>query len=117
MSDGVLAERVGRGDLLLLRGATNRVGVLWEQDAGHGFKPMDLTDWDCRFEMDGPDGSTWYTRPCDAAGPDGEACVYMPPQAFNADIWRARTSGSWRMTAAKDDVTEMLGCGYWTMTK
>lgn len=43
---------------------------------------VDLADWDCLFELDGPDGSTWYTRPCDAAGPDGKACVYMPSPGF-----------------------------------
>jgi hypothetical protein len=114
---GVLAESEGRGDYRLLRNVTNRLGVLWERDSGDGFKPVDLTDYKCMFEMRmaGSDGVV-YSRACDAHGLDGVAAVYIPPEAFAAAVWAARRSGEWRMTASKDGITELLGSGYWHLT-
>lgn len=38
--NGVLAENNGRGDILLLRGITNRLAVKWERDQRcGGFEP------------------------------------------------------------------------------
>lgn len=112
---GVISESVGRGDLLLLRNVTNRVGVKWERlsDPQKGYEPVDLTDWDCAFELLSPDGDVWYRRSCDAHGTDGLAAVYIPPDAFTADVWFGRKSGEWKITATKNNVTELLGWGYW----
>ena len=111
---GVLAENVGRGDILLLRGITNRLAVKWERDTGSGLQPVDLTDYICTFELrlPGSDGVA-YSRACDAHGIDGIAAVYIPADAFTATAWAARRSGEWRMTASKDGTTELLGSGYW----
>jgi hypothetical protein len=111
---GVLAENVGSGDILLLRGITNRLAVKWERDSGSGFQPVDLTDYICRFELrvSGSDDVV-YSRACDAHGIDGVAAVYIPPDAFTATLWADRRSGEWRMTASKNDITELLGSGYW----
>ena len=40
--NGVLAETSGRGDILLLRGITNRLAVRWQRDSGSGFQPVVL---------------------------------------------------------------------------
>jgi hypothetical protein len=115
---GVLAEVEGRGDYRLLRNVTNRLGVLWERssDPADGYVPVDLTDWYCRFELLSDGGDVWFSRDCDAHGPDGKAVVYIPPSAFADAVWAGRRSGSWRMTAAKDGTTELLGWGCWTLT-
>jgi hypothetical protein len=114
---GVLAESEGRGDYRLLRNVSNRLGVLWERlsDPAVGYVPVDLTDWYCRFELLSDGGVVWFSRDCDAHGSDGKAVVYIPPAAFSDAAWAGRRSGSWRMTAAKDGTTELLGWGYWTL--
>lgn len=112
--NGVLAENVGRGDVLLLRGITNRLGAKWERDTGSGFQPVDLTDYTCLFEMRLAGSDTVvYSRACDAHGIDGVAAVFIPPDAFKDQIWLPRPSGEWRITATRNDVTELLGAGYW----
>lgn len=113
---GVLAENVGRGDVLLLRGITNRLAVKWERDTGSGFQPVDLTDYVCTFELrlTGSEDVV-YSRACDAHGTDGLAAVYIPPDAFTADVWLGRNSGEWKITATKNNVTELLGWGYWNL--
>lgn len=115
MSTGVLAESVGRGDLLMRRAVTNRWCCTWDRDEGQGSKPVDLTDWECVFELRSATGDVWYRRVCDAHGPDGKACVYIPPDAFTDRVWDGRRAGSWRMTAGLDGVVELLGEGYWSM--
>lgn len=116
--DGVIAQQVARGDALFFRGVTNPWCVRWtrQTQANGPFVPVDLSGWECVFEMLSPAGEVWYARPCDAHGPDGVAAVYIPPGAFAEDVWQARRQGSWRMRASKDTVTEMLGCGYWLLT-
>jgi hypothetical protein len=117
MINGVLAERAGRGDLLLLRGVTNRLAVTWQRDSGSGFQPVDLTDYTCLFEMrlSGSD-TVVYSRACDAHGVDGVAAVYIPPDVFRDSVWMTRPSGEWRLTAAKDGITELLGAGHWHLS-
>jgi hypothetical protein len=113
---GVLAETDGRGDILLLRGITNRLAVRWQRDSGSGFQPVDLTDYVCTFELRPPgSGDVAYSRACDAHGIDGIAAVYIPPDAFTATAWATRRSGEWRMTASNGGTTELLGWGYWTL--
>lgn len=110
----VLAENVGRGDILLLPGITNRLAVKWERDQGSGFHPVDLTDYVCTFELRLPSSEdVVYSRACDAHGVDGIAAVYIPPDVFTDPVWTARRSGEWRMTATKAGITELLGSGYW----
>ena len=115
MAEGVLAERVGRQDILLLRGATNRIGARWERDQGKGFAPVDLVDWQCLFELLAPDGGVWYSRSCDAHGPDGLAVAYVPPEAVTEVVWSGRRTGSWRITASRPGVVEVLGWGRWAL--
>jgi hypothetical protein len=114
---GVLAENAGRGDILLLRGITNRLAVKWERDQGSGFQPVNLTDYVCTLELLLPGSDdVVYSRACDAHGIDGIAAVYIPPDAFKDQNWAARHSGEWRITASKDGVTELLGTGYWHLS-
>ena len=115
--NGVIAENTGRGDILLLRGVTNRWAVKWERDQGGGVQPVDLTDYTCRFEMRLPGGDAIiYSQDCDAHGLDGVAAVYIPPAAFTNPVWAGRTSGEWRITASRSVSTELLGWGYWTFS-
>jgi hypothetical protein len=111
---GTIAENAGRGDILLQRGITNRLAVTWQCDQGGGFQPMDLTDHECRFVMYTAGAPTpAYARLCDAHGVDGVAAVYIPPEAFADPLWASRVSGTWRMTASRGGVTDLLGSGYW----
>jgi hypothetical protein len=115
---GVLAESIGRDDLLILRNVSNRYGVHWQRmsNRAEGFQDVDLTDWDCVFELLSPDEQdVWYRRPCDAHGTDGKAVVYIPPDAFSGIVWQSRRTGCWRMTASKDGTTELLGWGYFSL--
>ena len=119
MATGVLAENVGRGDILLLRGVTNRWGVHWQQktSASGSFEDVDLTDFTCTFDMRlTSSDDVVYSQPCDAHGTDGLAGVTIPANAFTADIWAGRTSGEWKITATKSGVTELLGWGYWHLS-
>lgn len=117
MTDGVLARPVGRRDILLMRGATNSIAALWEQDRGDGYRPVDLTGWRCSLELLPPaGGAAWYRIACAQHGKDGKACATIPPDAFSASAWASRTSGRWRITADRDGTVERLGWGYWTMT-
>ena len=47
MGNGVLAENIGRQDILLLRGATNRIGARWQRQSkiNGPFESVDLSDW------------------------------------------------------------------------
>lgn len=115
----VLAENVGRGDVLLLRGITNAPGALWEmnQQDGKGFQPVDLTDWLCVFDMFLPGSDTSvFRRSCDVHGGDGIAGVIIPADAFTSRMWDGKRTGTWRITAAKDGTVELLGSGYWYLS-
>ena len=112
----VLADSSGRGDILLDRGITNAPGALWEinQQDGNGFQPVDLTDWDCVFEMFLPGSETpVFSQTCDVHGADGIAGVNISATAFTGSEWFGRRTGTWRITGKKDDVVELLGSGYW----
>lgn len=117
MGNGVLAENIGRQDILLLRGATNRIGARWQRQSklNGPFESVDLSDWQCTFQVLSADGQLWYERGCDAHGADGLAAVYVPPNAFSAPAWTDRRSGSWKIIASRAGVTEILGWGYWTL--
>ena len=115
MATGVLAENVGRQDVLLYRGVTNRLAVRWERDSGAGYEPVDLSGYVCEFRMLDGSGEQFYERACDAHGTDGIAAVYAPPDAFTGSAWDSRESGTWRMTTTRGGVTELLGWGYWTL--
>ena len=112
----VLAENAGRCDILLQRSITNRLAVKWERDSGSGFQPVDLTDYMCVFELNLPGSDDIvYSRACDAHGVDGISAVYIPPDVFTDPVWPDLRSGEWRMTASKNDITELLGSGYWRL--
>lgn len=116
--NGVLAENAGRGDILLARGITNRLAVRWQQQtvSGGAFEPVDLTEYVCRLSMTSGDSEV-YAQACDAHGIDGVAAVYIPHDAFTGTVWNGRSSGEWKITATKNNVTELLGWGYWHLSK
>lgn len=111
------ARDVGRGDVLLHRGADERVGCRWVQDKrdGEGFQPVDLKDWTATFSMTLPDGTSVYGLSCTTTS-DGYAVAEIPASAFEADTWRARPVGDWRIDATgPGGRRELLGWGHWTL--
>lgn len=112
----VASRCVGRADVLLHRGDTERVGARWERDRmdGSGPEPVDLTGWTAVLAMALPDGREVYTVGC-AVNENGLAWAEIPASAFAAAVWDARPTGSWRIDATSPDGswTERLGEGYW----
>lgn len=117
--NGVIAEHVGRGDILLHRGFDERVGVRWEQDDGTGLKPVDLTGWTGRFELLSPGDMLWYSQALGTGSFDvsGLAVADIPWTAFTSDVWAQRVSGGWRVTGISPDGSrrELLAHGYFNL--
>lgn len=112
---GVLAENVGRGDVLWVRGVTNRVGVHWQRAATTGapFLDVDLTGWECWLNLTLPDGRRVLHWLCVCE--PGRATATIPPDVTSDSEWAGRTTGEWRITGSRDGTVELLGWGYWHM--
>lgn len=115
----VLGRKVGRADIRLIRGDTERVGVRWRQrNCRTGqVTPVDVSQWTARLVMTSPDGQeTWYETPCDELTNDGLVACTIPATAFTGSLWALRPTGQWKIIATqRGGVTRTLAWGYWTL--
>lgn len=106
----VLTQHTPRQDILLRRGVTEKIGVLWEEDAGTGFVPVDLSGWTVTFRIASPLGEIWAEIPA-IGGVSGIASAELSASTFAGPEWAARGSGQWAMTAVMGDRAERLADG------
>lgn len=117
----VTGTKVGRLDIRLVRGDTQRVGGRWRRrnlQTGD-VTPVDLNGWAGEIELRSPDGrEQWYTQACQTMTADGYAICDIPANAFEAADWDARTTGQWKVTVRNSLTGERrtIGWGYWTLS-
>ncbi|MCD7100440.1 hypothetical protein [Pseudoclavibacter sp. 13-3] len=108
---GVLTQAVGRQDVLIRRGVSARWGVLWEQDDGSGFQPVDLLTWSGTLRVSSPHGDVWLEQPVELTS-DGLAIADLAASTTSSDVWAGRPRGTWTITATSPDGhVERLGEG------
>lgn len=116
----VFGRKVGRADLRLVRGDSERVSVWWRQRYPDGtVKAVDLGAWSGRLELRSPDGSElWYSQACGSMTSDGYAIADIPPSALSGDVWVQRRAGRWRIraTGPGGGVVRTLAWGYFTLS-
>ena len=117
----VTGKKVGRLDIRLVRGDTQRVGGRWrKQNLTTGeTTPVDLSAWAGQIELRSPDGGDlWYGQSCQTMGRDGYAVAAIPANAFAGAIWQTRRAGQWKVVV-RDSLTgarRTIGWGYWTLS-
>ena len=117
----VFGRKVGRADLRLVRGDSERVSVWWRQrNVLTGVvTPVDMSWWSGRLELRSPDGSElWYSQACGSMTSDGYAIADIPPSALSGDGWVQRRAGRWRIraTGPGGGVVRTLAWGYFTLS-
>lgn len=117
----VIGKKVGRLDIRLVRGDTQRVGGRWRKrniQTGE-ITPVDLTKWAGRIELRSPDGGDlWYEHACQTMTNDGFAICDIPASAFEASDWAIRRTGQWKVIVS-DSLTgerKTIGWGYWHLS-
>lgn len=116
----VFGRKVGRADLRLVRGDSERLGGRWRQRYPDGtVKAVDLSSWSGVVELRSPDGSElWYSRACGEMTADGYAIADIPPSAFTDAVWSSRRAGQWKVTVTSPDggTKRTLGWGYYALS-
>lgn len=115
-----VGRRIGRLDVRLVRGDSERLGGRWRQRYPDGtVKAVDLSSWSGVVELRSPDGSElWYSRACGEMTSDGYAIADIPPSALSGDVWVQRRAGRWRIraTGPGGGVVRTLAWGYFTLS-
>lgn len=115
-----MGRKVGRLDVRLVRGDSERLGGRWRQRYPDGtVKAVDLSSWSGVVELRSPDGSElWYSRACGEMTSDGYAIADIPPSALSGDVWVQRRAGRWRIraTGPGGGVVRTLAWGYFTLS-
>lgn len=117
----VIGKKVGRLDIRLVRGDTQRVGGRWRK---HNLvtgvtSPVDLTSWAGVFELRSPDGGEqWYAQSCQTMSTDGYAIADIPSAALTGDEWLTRRTGQWKISVTNTNTgtRKTIAWGYWTMS-
>lgn len=116
----VLGRKVGRADIRLIRGDTERVGGRWrKQNLQTGeITPVDLTGWTGTLELRSPDGrEIWYEQACQTMTDDGYALADIPVAAFTPAVWNVRHTGRWKIVVSHRAHRQTLAWGYWTLSE
>lgn len=120
----VLGRKIGRGDIRLIRGDTQTIGVRWRQQNQHTGQttPMDLTDWIGRLELRSLDGNElWLQVNCTTMTSDGLACAELSASALQGEVWQWRHAGQWKIIVTdwrkKNGIVRTIGWGYFTITE
>lgn len=103
-----MGRKVGRLDVRLVRGDSERLGGRWRQRYPDG-----------TVELRSPDGSElWYSRACGEMTADGYAIADIPPSAFTDAVWSSRRAGQWKVTVTSPDggTKRTLGWGYYALS-
>lgn len=115
-----MGRKVGRLDVRLVRGDSERLGGRWRQRYPDGtVKAVDLGAWSGVVELRSPDGSElWYSQACGSMTSDGYAIADIPPSALSGDVWVQRRAGRWRIraTGPGGGVVRTLAWGYFTLS-
>ena len=115
-----MGRKVGRLDVRLVRGDSERLGGRWRQRYPDGtVKAVDLSSWSGVVELRSPDGSElWYSQACGSMTSDGYAIADIPPSALSGDVWVQRRAGRWRIraTGPHGGVVRTLAWGYFTLS-
>ena len=117
----VTGTKVGRLDIRLVRGDTQRVGGRWRKRnlVTGETTPVDLSAWKDTLELRSPDGrELWFEHACQTMTSDGYALADIPAAAFDAADWDVRRSGQWKVCARNPLTGERrtMGWGYWTLS-
>lgn len=107
-----VSRRVPRADVLLHRGADERIGVRWSQDRqdGAGYVPVDMRDWSAALALS-CHGEEVLSVPCTCTS-DGLAIASVPGDA-TAGLPGA-SGGEWRIDAyGPEGQRELMGWGYY----
>lgn len=115
----VTGKKVGRLDIRLVRGDTQRVGGRWrKQNLTTGeITPVDLTGWAGTLELRSPDGrEQWYEHACAEMTVDGYAVCHIPADAFDDPVWATRRTGQWKIVVSDSGGRRTLAWGYWTLS-
>ena len=117
----VTGTKVGRLDIRLVRGDTQRVGGRWRKHnlTTGEITPVDLTGWAGEIELRSPDGAElYYGQSCGTMTSDGYAIADIPANAFAGDDWNVRRTGQWKVTVRNSLTGERrtIGWGYWTLS-
>lgn len=115
-----MGRKVGRLDVRLVRGDSERLGGRWRQRYPDGtVKAVDLSSWSGVVELRSPDGSElWYSQACGEMTSDGYAVCDIPPTAFTDQVWSQRRAGEWKIVVTSPDggTVRTLGWGYFTLS-
>lgn len=115
-----VGRKVGRLDVRLVRGDSERLGGRWRQRYPDGtVKAVDLSSWSGVVELRSPDGSElWYSRACGEMTADGYAIADIPTSAFAGAVWASRRVGQWKVTVSSPDggTRRMLCWGYYALS-
>lgn len=115
-----MGRKVGRLDVRLVRGDSERLGGRWRQRYPDGtVKAVNLGSWSGVVELRSPDGSElWYSQACGEMTSDGYAIADIPPSAFADAVWASRRCGQWKVTVTSPDggTTRTLGWGYYALS-
>lgn len=118
----VTGKKVGRLDIRLVRGDTQRVGGRWRKRnlVTGQITPVDLSAWKGTLELRSPDGrELWFEHACQTMTSDGYALADIPANAFADDVWATRRTGQWKV-AVRNRLTgerTTVGWGYWTLSE
>lgn len=117
----VIGKKVGRLDIRLVRGDTQRVGVRWRrQNLQTGqVGEVDVSQgWTARLLLQSPDGQeTWLNLPCGVMSVDGLVACDIPAAAFTPAVWSLRHTGRWKIVVSRREQTQTLAWGYWTLSE
>ena len=117
----VTGKKVGRLDIRLVRGDSQRFGGRWRKrnlTTGE-ITPVDLSAWAGQIELRSPDGrERWYAQSGATMTADGYAICDIPANAFTGEQWDTRRTGQWKIVV-RDSLTGVrrtIGWGYWTLS-
>lgn len=99
---GVLTDHVPQQDVLIRRGVDARWGVVWEQDAGEGFSPVDMLGWESTVRLESQQGDLWLATTATCTS-DGHAIVDIPAADTADAVWGGRRLGRWSVTVTDPD--------------
>jgi hypothetical protein len=110
----VLAQGVGRADLLIHRGISESFGVHWEQDTGSGLQDVDLSGWTITATLSSGQGDVWLTK-TGVGAVNGIAKFDLAASDTSDPVWLGRQLGEWHLIGVSGARTELLGWGHFAL--